>query len=193
MRKLILLTAGIALLFVPAAGCNSSAESSSTSTGSDDAALAAWFEKQSKGNEAADSRQNQNAAASASNTIANTSATNTTTARGNVPPPGSKRAGERPPVRSGGYVGAIARANRNIRTRLDDLPWKKSVQLFEAEMGHKPRDTKEFLERINRERTPLPDIPDGFTYLYLPDEGQFGELWQVPVEEMPDAERGTER
>lgn len=102
-----------------------------------------------------------------------------------VVPPDAKKASDRGPVasRSGTYLGAISAANRNIRNRLDDLPWKDSVRLFQAEMGYKPKDTKEFMERINRDGVQLPDIPAGTTYLYVPDDGQFGELYQVPIDE----------
>jgi hypothetical protein len=105
-------------------------------------------------------------------------------------PPGSRPASERPALRSdpNTYLGAIAAANRNIRTRLDDLPWKKSVELYQAEKGYKPRNTKDFLERVRSEGTPLPEIPPGYTYLYVPDEGQFGELYQVPLEDAPKDE-----
>jgi hypothetical protein len=99
-------------------------------------------------------------------------------------PPDAKKASDKGPVHTqGGYAGAIVAANRNIRERLSDVAWKKSVELFAAEKGYKPRDTKEFLERVRSEGTPLPEIPMGFTYLYVPNEGQFGELYQVPIED----------
>jgi hypothetical protein len=100
-------------------------------------------------------------------------------------PADAQVAGERPAVRSTGYVGAIASANRNVRQRLDSVAWQKSVQLFEAEKGYKPRTTEEFLERVRSEGTPIPEIPPGHTYLYVPEEGQFGELYQVLIGETP--------
>jgi hypothetical protein len=103
----------------------------------------------------------------------------------NAVPAGAKQASDRGPVRSrsGTYFGAISSANRNIRNRLDDLPWKDSVRLFQAEMGYKPRNTKEFMERIERDGVRLPDIPPDSTYLYVPEDGQFGELYQVPIDQ----------
>ena len=75
-------------------------------------------------------------------------------------PEDAKKASERAPLKSNPstYLGAISAANRNVRLMADDLPWKKSVQLFEAEQGRKPRDTKEFLDRVRSEGTKLPDI-----------------------------------
>jgi hypothetical protein len=97
--------------------------------------------------------------------------------------PDARPASERPQVQSRGYFGAISSANRNIRQRMDDVAWQKSVQLFEAEMGRKPRNTEEFLERVRREGTPLPEIPPGYRYVYVPEEGQFGELYAEAVEQ----------
>jgi hypothetical protein len=86
------------------------------------------------------------------------------------------------------YWGAIASANRSVRQRVTDFSWQTSMKLFKAENERLPRDTKEFMERIRGEGTPLPDLPDGYTYLYVPDEGQFGELYQVPLEDAPKDE-----
>jgi hypothetical protein len=107
---------------------------------------------------------------------------------GSAEPAIAQKASERPPQRSssGTYAGAVFGASRSIRIAADDLAWKKSVQLFEAEHGRKPKDTKEFMERIKSEGTPLPDIEPGTTYFYQPAEGQFGELYQVPIGETPD-------
>ncbi len=85
----------------------------------------------------------------------------------------------------GGYMGAVIGANRSIRQRVADLSWQKSVQLYEATNGHKPRNTQEFVEHMRGERTPLPELEPGYTYLYIPDEGQFGELYSVPINEAP--------
>jgi hypothetical protein len=110
--------------------------------------------------------------------------------RGDVPaetgssePAIAQKASDRPPLQTqGGYAGAVFGANRTIRIMADDLAWKKSVQLFEAEHGRKPKDTQEFMERIRSEGTPLPSIEPGTKYLDMPDEGQFGELYQVPAD-----------
>jgi hypothetical protein len=111
-------------------------------------------------------------------------------ARGNAPaatgssePAIAQKASDRPPLQTqGGYAGAVFGANRTIRIMADDLAWKKSVQLFEAEHGRKPKDTQEFMDRIRSEGTPLPSIEPGTKYLYMPNEGQFGELYQVPID-----------
>jgi hypothetical protein len=95
----------------------------------------------------------------------------------------AQKASDRPQLQTqGGYAGAVFGASRSIRITADDLAWKKSVQLFEAEHGRKPKDTEEFMERIKREGTPLPDIEPGTKYFYNPQEGQFGELYQVPID-----------
>jgi hypothetical protein len=97
--------------------------------------------------------------------------------------PIAKQASDRGPLQSrpGTYGHALASSNRNMRTMLDDVSWKKSVQLFEAEKGYKPRTTQEFMERVQSEGTPLPHIEPGTMYYYVPDEGQFGQLYQVPI------------
>jgi hypothetical protein len=97
-------------------------------------------------------------------------------------PADAKKASDKGPQRTqGGYMGAVIGANRNIREALSDVSWQKSVQLYEASNGHKPRNTQEFLELVRGEGTPLPEIPQGMTYLYVPEEGQFGQLYQVPA------------
>jgi hypothetical protein len=115
------------------------------------------------------------------------SRTDATAQSGNAEPAIAQKASERPPQRSssGTYAGAVFGASRSIRIAADDLAWKKSVQLFEAEHGRKPKDTKEFMERIKSEGTRLPDIEPGTEYFYQPAEGQFGELYQVPIGETP--------
>lgn len=99
-------------------------------------------------------------------------------------PPDAKRASDKgPPRTQGGYMGAVIGANRNIREALSDVSWQKSVQLYEASNGYKPRNTQEFLELVRGEGTPLPEIPQGMAYLYVPEEGQFGQLYQVPADQ----------
>jgi hypothetical protein len=97
--------------------------------------------------------------------------------------PIAKEASDRGPLQSrpGTYAHALASSNRNMRTMLDDVAWQKSVQLFEAEKGYKPRTTQEFMERVRSEGTPLPIIEPGTMYYYVPNEGQFGQLYQVPL------------
>jgi hypothetical protein len=79
----------------------------------------------------------------------------------------------------GSYMGAIMAANRSIRNRLDDIAWKKSVQFYEATNGHLPKNTEEFLNLVQSEGTPLPEIDEGLEYEYDPSEGQFGTLYEV--------------
>ena len=99
-------------------------------------------------------------------------------------PSDAKRASDKGPQRTqGGYMGAVIGANRNIREVLSDVSWQKSVQLYEASNGRKPRNTEEFLSLVRGEGTPLPEIPQGMTYLYVPEEGQFGQLYQVPADQ----------
>jgi hypothetical protein len=162
------------VLAVPfAAGCESSADSGGD-RGPSVQELTAQIEAKNKAaTPAADPQESDTAMA------ANDASTQNVTGG----PAIAQKAGDPPPVRTqGGYFGAISGANRNIRLMVNDLPWKESVKLFEAEHGHKPRDTKEFMERIRREGTPLPDVAEGTTYLYVPEEGQFGELYQVPID-----------
>jgi hypothetical protein len=80
---------------------------------------------------------------------------------------------------TGGYYGAIAAANRSVRDRLDDIAWKKSVQLYQATNGRLPKNTEEFLNLVQSEGTPLPPIEEGNKYEYDPSEGQFGTLYEV--------------
>jgi hypothetical protein len=176
------------LLFAPlfiAAGCDSTAPNPTTAGGPSIEELAAKM--QGKKPEAAPTASApQTAANPAENTDsrAPVAAAPTKTGEVNYTTTASDRG---PAATQGGYGGAIIAANRTMRTALDDIAWKKSVQLFEAEHGRKPRDTKEFLERVKGEGTPLPGVPDGFTYHYIPDEGQFGQLYQVPIEKDSEA------
>jgi len=191
MTKFIHRTGWIVVLLAAVAGCESSGDGQGTMA--DTETLADVLKKSSQPPATASSSNNDVVASDRG--AAGDAAAAAARADESALPPGSKPASERPPLKSNPrtYWGAIASANRNIRTRLDDLPWKKSVQLFQAEKGYKPRDTKEFLERVRGEGTPLPEIPQGFAYLYLPDEGQFGELYQVPLDQMPGQQPEAER
>lgn len=85
----------------------------------------------------------------------------------------------------GSYMGAIMAANRSIRNKLDDIAWKKSVQLYQARNGHLPRNTEEFLNLVQSEGTPLPEIEEGHEFEYDPSEGQFGTLYEVTPAQQP--------
>jgi hypothetical protein len=62
------------------------------------------------------------------------------------------------------------------------------MKLYNASNGHLPQTTKEFLDYVRNEGTPLPELPNGMTYLYDPKGGEadYGELWQVPIDQMPE-------
>jgi hypothetical protein len=184
-RFLICLCSAAALVAI--AGCDSSTTSASASGPSMEDLAAKLQGKPPEAAAAPAAAPAPGADAVASDKSATPPTGDERAASTSVVPPDAKVASDRGPVKSrpGTYFGAISAANRNIRTRLDDLPWKESVKLFEAEKGYKPRNTQEFLERVRGEGTPLPDIDPGTTYLYVPDEGQFGELYAVPIDEAP--------
>ena len=80
----------------------------------------------------------------------------------------------------GGYLSSIAMAHRSIRTRVDDLAWKQAVSHFKANQGRNPRSHEEFMSGvIEALRIPLPELEPDEQYLYVPEEGQFGELYVV--------------
>jgi hypothetical protein len=80
----------------------------------------------------------------------------------------------------GGYYSAIVGAHRHITTRVDDLAWKQAIQHYKATNGNMPKDHAEFMSGvIDGFGIALPPLEEGEEYLWIPDEGQFGELYVV--------------
>lgn len=194
VRNRILVCSFVATAFCVSAGCDTSTSTGASGGGQSMEELAAKLQGKKPAAAAPASAPAAEAEAN-NNAAAPTGRETAATAPAGTVPDDAKKASERAPLKSNPstYLGAISSANRNIRTMLDDVSWKKSVELFEAEHGRKPRDTKEFLERVRGEGTPLPQIARDHTYLYVPEEGQFGELYSVPIDQAPTTEQSPGR
>ncbi len=93
--------------------------------------------------------------------------------------PKTRRANESA-AEPGGYLSAIAHAHRSVRTKTDNWAWMQAVTHFKATEGRMPRSHEEFMSGVIKAfDILLPELEQGEEYLYVPDEGQFGELYIV--------------
>jgi hypothetical protein len=94
----------------------------------------------------------------------------------------------RPKVKEGGgYFTAIVGARRKILNETDRWAWIQAVQHFQAREGRLPKDHAEFMKEIESLEINLGYKEPDEEFLYVPEEGDFGELYVVKIAEEPVA------
>jgi len=104
----------------------------------------------------------------------------------NTPAPRSTNKAKKLQIRpdvaeDGGTLGDILltplRTYRKVQVRIDEIQIKSQLNSFRASKLRNPKDFKEYKKEIlDPVGITLPDLPDGDSYVYQPDEGQYGEL-----------------
>jgi hypothetical protein len=94
-------------------------------------------------------------------------------------------------VGEGGYLTAIVGARRRVLNESESWAWKQAVQHFKATEGRKPKDHKEFMEKVVKPlQIDLGYIEEGQEFLYDPSaesDGDLGVLYVVEKAEEPAA------
>jgi hypothetical protein len=154
-------------------GCNSSSDSSGSGSSLDDLARATDAQKAS--------RQQQDADAAAQKAEVDKKAAEQASAQ--PAEPQKRVAGRAPVAPGGGYYNAIIGARRHILNESESWAWKQGVSHFRAETGRKPKDNKEFVEKVLKEKDiQLPKLEDNEEYVYDPKgetDGDFGQLYVI--------------